>query len=109
MVTERSALTAALIEVIAPLGADNRRRVDAALGRFEGRRVRVCGAALRIEKGPGKLPGRAVGVLTTSDKLAAGSRAYRGAPDRVSTVSAAKLHLGGLRVQGGTRRAYSRR
>ena len=103
MVTERSELTEALIEVIAPLEADDRRRVDASLGRFDGRRVRVYGAELRTDKRPANLPGRAVGVLTTSYELSAGSRAYRRAPDRVSTVSATKLHLGGLRAQGGTR------
>ena len=41
---------------------------------------------------------------TTSFDLSAESRAYRRARDRVSTVSAAKLHLGGRRVQGATSR-----
>lgn len=64
MVGDRSTLTEALIEVIAPLEADEERRaVDAALGRFEGRRMRVYGAELRIEKRHGKLPDRAVSVL----------------------------------------------
>jgi hypothetical protein len=64
MVKERSALTQGMIEVIAPLGADEERRaVDAALGGFEGRRMRVYGAELRIEKRRGKLPDRAVSVL----------------------------------------------
>jgi hypothetical protein len=62
--SERSELTEAIIDVIAPLeGDEERRAVDAALSRFEGRRMRVYGAELRIEKRRGKLPGRAVSVL----------------------------------------------
>jgi hypothetical protein len=64
MVTDSSALTEALIEVIAPLEVEEERRaVAAALRHFEGRRVRVYGAELRIEKRRGKLPDRAVSVL----------------------------------------------
>jgi hypothetical protein len=64
MVSERSPLTDAILELIAPLGDDEERRaVEAALGRFEGRRMRVYGAELRIEKRRGELPDRAVSVL----------------------------------------------
>jgi hypothetical protein len=64
MVSHRSALTESILEVIAPLGADEERRaVEAALARFEGRPMRVYGAELRIEKRRGKLPDRAVSVL----------------------------------------------
>lgn len=64
MSIERSALTESLMEVITPLGADEERRaVDAALRGFEGRRMRVYGAELRIEKRRGKLPDRAISVL----------------------------------------------
>lgn len=64
MVREMSALTERMMEVIAPLEADEERRaVDAAVGKFEGRRVRVYGAELRIEKRRGNLPDRAVSVL----------------------------------------------
>ena len=64
MVRDRSRLTEELIEVIAPLDADEERRaIDAALGRFEGRRTRVYGAELRIEKRRGQRPDRAVSVL----------------------------------------------
>lgn len=64
MASEKSGLTEAITDVIAPLeGDEERRAVDAALGRFEGRRMRVYGAELRIEKRRGKLPDRAVNVL----------------------------------------------
>ena len=64
MNAERSALTEALLGVITPLARDEERRaIDAALGSFDGRRVRVYGAELRIEKRRGRVPDRAVGVL----------------------------------------------
>jgi hypothetical protein len=124
MVTERSVVTEAPIEVIAPLEADEERRpVDATLGRCEGHRVRV-GVLLsdldpdNVEEVDADTSATTAGLVgpvlhesdagwsvywrpdTTSSNLSVGSRAYRRARDRVSTVSAAKLHLGGRRVQG---------
>jgi hypothetical protein len=64
MVGDRSPLTEALIDVIAPLEAEEERRaLDAALGSFEGRRMRVYGAQLRIDKRRGNVPDRSVAVL----------------------------------------------
>jgi hypothetical protein len=60
----RSVPTEALLGVIAPLEADEERRaIEAALGSFDGRRMRVYGAELRIEKRRGGVPDRVVGVL----------------------------------------------
>ena len=63
MVRDRSRLTEELIEIIAPLEADEERRaIDAALGRFEGRRMRVYGAEL-ASRSVGERPDRGVTVL----------------------------------------------